>query len=27
LMAPADYTKQLTSLLLELSKTQAEIDK
>ncbi|HEY3827443.1 MAG TPA: hypothetical protein VGL82_22980 [Bryobacteraceae bacterium] len=27
LMAPADYTKQLTGLLLELSKTQAEIDK
>jgi hypothetical protein len=27
LMAPADYTKQLTGLLLELSKVQAEIDK
>jgi hypothetical protein len=27
LMAPADYNKQLTNLLLELSKTQAEIDK
>ncbi|HEX4137814.1 MAG TPA: hypothetical protein VHY84_24605 [Bryobacteraceae bacterium] len=27
LMAPADYTKQLTTLLLELSRTQAEIDK
>lgn len=27
LMAPDDYKKQLTSLLIELSKTQAEIDK
>lgn len=27
LMAPDDYRKQLTSLMLELSKTQAEIDK
>lgn len=27
LMAPADYTKQLTGLLLELSRVQAEIDK
>ncbi|HYA16824.1 MAG TPA: hypothetical protein VEF06_05130 [Bryobacteraceae bacterium] len=27
LMAPADYTKQLTALLLELSRVQAEIDK
>lgn len=27
LMAPADYTKQLTALLLELSKVQADIDK
>jgi hypothetical protein len=27
LMAPADYTKQITALLIELSKVQAEIDK
>jgi hypothetical protein len=27
LMAPADYTKQLTALLLELARTQAELDK
>jgi hypothetical protein len=27
LMAPADYTKQLTALLIELAKAQAEIDK
>ena len=27
LMAPADYTKQLTGLLIELSKAQEAIDK
>ena len=27
LMAPADYTKQLTAMLIELAKVQAEIDK